>query len=173
MLLKLNSHRSDISPRISLFSTPYGIEAFLTLEVQKGNNVMDDIRLLLEQYSSCLNQYGLSADTEIYIRFYLSNISHEAAALYQCLQKQDVPTFYSIVGQPPVSGGRVAMESYHINSEKPIMKTNISADELLVHHGQYKSLWMRNVSKTAGSSEQETREIFNGLSRKLRLKGAL
>ncbi len=171
MVIKVNSQRNDIMPRISQFSTPHGTESFLTMELLKGNNITDDIRSLFALYSECMLQYGLSVDTEIYIRFYINDILTEAAPLRQFLNQREVPVFYSLIGQSPASGSRIAMESYHIKSDNAVMKTKISEDELLVYHGGYRSLWLKNLPITAGTSEQQTQEIFNALSYKMKFKG--
>ena len=133
-------------PRIAQFSSPRGTEAFVTVESPDGSNIEDSIRALMERYSARLGQYGLDTGTEVYIRFYMSDISRQAAALRRSLRERGIPAFYSFVGQPPASGSTIALESYHIKSGSPVRKMKASEGELVVCHGGYKSLWMRSFS---------------------------
>ncbi len=172
MPIRVNLNKVDSLPRISQFSTPCGDETYITLEVEKSNDAGEDFKSLLNQYSQCLARHGLSHDTEVYIRFYLNEISSEASALRLCLKERNASTFYSLIGQSPASGGRVSLEAYHIKSDTAALLKEDSGDELLIHHGTYKSLWMRTVSKNSGSPEQQTKEMFTCLSDKLGLNGS-
>lgn len=169
----IDATSGHLMPRIAQFSAARGTEAFVTMESSESRNIDDSITVLTERYSAYLGQHGLDTGTEIYIRFYLSDISLQAVVLRRLLRDRGVPAFYSFIGQPPASGSRIALEAYHIKSVSPVSKMKASEGELAVCHGGYRSLWMRSFSDPAGTSQQQTGEIFRYISNRLGLKGII
>ena len=160
-------------PRLSRFATPYGSEAFVTAEMAGGDNAEKDVLTLIGEYSSFLDEHALNADSEVFIRFHLRDLRSESGVLKRILEKRGVPSFYSLVGQPPSGGGRIAIEAYHIKSAGAVIKSKVSENELILDHGGYRSLWMRSGPTGAGPCGRQTREMFESLAAKLGERGAL
>ena len=158
-------------PRASRLSAPYGTEIYITLEAPESGNTEDALRALFSRYSSCMRDNGADEDSEIFLRLHLSDISNQAGKVDAFLRKRGVVSFSSVVGQPPVSGSKIALEAYHVISGK-VVKEKPSDDILHVAHGPYRSSWIRSLPRSAVSSQGQTREIFQDLSDKIGCLGA-
>lgn len=150
--------------RLSSFSTDGGAEFFVTLEAPRGLNSTDSVNALCESYEGLLKRNSLNINTEIFIQFYLSDIASQAKMVRQILKiRREVP-FYFMIGQPPASGSKIALEAYHIKSTHLLQKERISENILCMHHNQYKSIWIKNRPEITTSTYEETRQLFNNLS---------
>ena len=158
-------------PRASSLSVPHGTEIYMTLEAPESGNTEDALRELFSRYSACMRDNGASGDSEIFLRLHLSDISNQAGKVDAFLRERGVVSFSSVVGQPPVSGSRIALEAYHVISDKTV-KEKPSDDILHLAHGPYRSYWIRSLPRSALSSQGQTREIFQDLSDKLGCLGA-
>lgn len=155
-------------PRVSSFSNRFGREVYMTIESYAGEDITHVLKDLFGTYASCMRQYSISEDSEVFIRIYLSDIAEQGSVVKRFLEERGAASFYSLVGQQPASGKIAAIEVYHIASEKTITKGNPSEDMLLVSHGGYRSLWSRSIPLTAGPAGIQTEEIYNDLSGKLK-----
>ena len=158
-------------PRASRFSAPNGTEIYITLEAPESGNTEDALRELFSRYSACMQDSGASGDSEIFLRLHLSDISNQAGTVDAFLRERGVVSFSSVVGQPPVSGSRIALEAYHVISGK-VVKEKPSDNILHVAHGPYRSFWMRSLPRSEVSSQGQTGEIFQDLSDRLGCLGA-
>jgi enamine deaminase RidA (YjgF/YER057c/UK114 family) len=158
-------------PRASRLSTPYGTEIYMTLEAPESGNTEDALRALFSRYSACIQENGADEGSEIFLRLHVSDISNQASKVDAFLRERGVVSFSSVVGQPPASGSKIALEAYHIISDKA-EKEKPSDDILHVAHGPYRSSWIRSLPRSAVSAQGQTREIFQDLSDKLSCLGA-
>lgn len=158
-------------PRASRLSAQYGPEIYMTLEAPESGSTEDALRVLFSRYSSCMQDNGANEDSEIFLRLHLSDISNQAGKVDAFLRERSVVSFSSVVGQPPASGSKIALEAYHVISDKAV-KEKPSDDILHVAHGSYRSSWIRSLPLSAVSAQGQTREIFEDLSDKLGRLGA-
>jgi enamine deaminase RidA (YjgF/YER057c/UK114 family) len=158
-------------PRTSRLSAPHGTEIYITLEAPESGNTEDALRALFSQYSACIQDNGASENSEIFLRLHLSDISNQAGKVDTFLRERGVVSFSSVVGQPPASGSKIALQAYHVISDKAV-KEKPSDDILHVAHGPYRSSWIRSLPRSSVSAQGQTREIFQDLSKKLGGLGA-
>ena len=149
---------------MSKFGADTGIEFFIASEAPIGLTFKDGLNALYETYEELLQQNGLDTNTEIFVRFYLSDIANQAKTVRRILKRRQGMSFYSMIGQPPASGSKIGLEAYHIKSIRPLQKEKISENTLCIHHSKYKSLWISNLPQTASSPYEETSQLFNDLS---------
>jgi len=102
---------------ISAFSYSHN-EFFFAFEAPISIQFNDSIEELLKAYDNYQKEQDLSLDTEIFIRFHLSDITNQENILKSILKKRNHSSCISLVGQPPASGSKVAMESYHIKNDQ-------------------------------------------------------
>lgn len=149
---------------MSCFSNTHGKEYFFCIEAPTGLTFTESIEVLLGQYEDLQKQADLDVDTEVFLRFHLSDITNQAKVLRSELNQRKRLSLISMVGQPPSSGSKVALEAYHIKAEKAIRKKQVFENVLMVSHGQYKSLWAKGRPQCYGTSYQQTQQLFGQLS---------
>lgn len=136
-------------------------ECFVVVEALPHLNYEASLHALLRDYEATIRKLHLSQDSEVYIRFYLSDISNQTPSLRQKLMtRQAIRTHYSFVGQPPASGSKVSLIAYHMRSGE-MNKSRQADTSLLVSHGVYQSLWANDRSCQAASSYAQTEKIFD------------
>src|SRR4030043_933619 len=113
----------EAGPLVSQFSTPFGSETFIALKSPKKKTNQAEIVALFREYSEVLEDFGLSSETEIFVRFHLSDIVTQAPLIHRLLMNRAIVSFSSLVGQPPASGRRCALQAYHIKANNPVIKT--------------------------------------------------
>jgi enamine deaminase RidA (YjgF/YER057c/UK114 family) len=171
--LTINSKRRGAKPLVSQFSTLYGSETFIALESPIKKASQTDILALFREYSEVLKNLGLSSETEIFIRFHLSDIVNQAPLIHRLLMNREIVSFLSIVGQPPASGKRCALQAYHIKANKPVIKIKKSDNMISVKHGRYTSIWTKSIpSAQHRSIPHQTNQVFHNLSDNLAKQGA-
>ncbi|MFQ5750775.1 MAG: Rid family hydrolase, partial [bacterium] len=153
------------------FTTEIGSEWFFCLEAASGLNFQESLDNLLDRYDGMQQEAGLGSDTEVLLRFHLSDISNQAKQLKQVLCDREGVRFSSMIGQPPSSGSKVAMEAYHIHANRPITKETLGDANLLIKHGDYQSIWVKSRPLHPDSSYRQTHELFNHLSKQLGVQG--
>jgi enamine deaminase RidA (YjgF/YER057c/UK114 family) len=148
------------------FSTLYNIkEDFFTAAAAPGENFEQEAAAVLKEYENALPLYGCSRDTEMLLRFHLSDVTNQVHILKELLQ--DRCACISIIGQPPVNGSRIALEAWHwsgITKEK-----NRS---LKVTTRNYAPLWFNLEELDSVGSYDQTYEEFSKLKEELAANGA-
>lgn len=141
-------------------------ESFVFAEASKGLTFDESLRLLFQDYQKSIDSKGLSGDTEVYIRFYLSDITNQSVALrQQLLRRQAEQTAYSFVGQAPASGSKVSLIAYHLRSPRGA-KAHVPDGSLVIDHGSYKSVWSTDRAPGQTSSYEQTDTIFQSLEKR-------
>ena len=148
------------------FSTLYNIkEDFFAAASAPGENFEQEAIAILKEYENALPCYGCSRDTEMLLRFHLSDMTNQSHILKELLQ--DRCACISIIGQPPVNGSRIALEAWHwsgITKEK-----NRS---LKVTTRNYAPLWFNLEKLDSVGSYDQTYEEFSKLKEELAANGA-
>ena len=158
MLVKKKSQN-----KIASFSS-YHNEYFFAFEAPQCLQFNESINELLKTYDNLQKDLDLNLETEIFIRFHLSDITNQENILNQILQNRNHCACISFIGQPPASGSKVAMEAYHLKNDPLLSKKSISENALLVEHNSYHSLWTSLRPNKPGPSYQQTQQLFGHLS---------
>lgn len=147
---------------VSHFKALETFECFLSLEAEGNENFNGGLDHLLDDYSGLMDLYNLHTDTEIWVRFHLSDVANQAKVLRNRLRRRAVSSHIFIAGQPPASGSKITLEAYHIAPAERIRK-EMRGQTLIVSHGAYQSFWIPTTPSAAGHSEQQTDDIFRQL----------
>jgi enamine deaminase RidA (YjgF/YER057c/UK114 family) len=121
----------------------------------------------------------LAPESAVFRRVYLSDAANQAALVKQsslCQEPFDSPVAVSLVQQPPLPSGKVALLAYHVDSPARLIKRRVSPGHLLVEGGGPSHLWSTqlcagNVEGPADAADQ-TRGVFNRLVDTLATNGA-
>lgn len=155
-------------------------EFFLTIYSEEDQSFSNELPKLYETYKSVLQKYGLSEDTLVFSRFYVSDIANQQDILRQSeifrALKQGA---LSIIQQCPVYGGNIGLLVYHIKKTSGHLKKEIyTYDGGSRHNGvkligdHYELLWIANFFGIGPfDSCQQTTEIFQSFNEILNQNG--
>ncbi len=146
-------------------------ELFFALTSECGPDFETEAAALLEQYATDSSMLKCSGETEVFLRFHLSDVSRQAAVLREMLGARD--SFVSFIGQPPLAGGRIALEAWHLRPpdfEKFVLENN-GSHEIDIKFKNYEFLYHCCRKLKAGNSANQTREEFTALEHALRKRG--
>ncbi|SDK79252.1 Enamine deaminase RidA, house cleaning of reactive enamine intermediates, YjgF/YER057c/UK114 family [Maridesulfovibrio ferrireducens] len=148
----------------SRFDNSNSNEVFLAIESKQGLNFSQSLQNVLGRYKEVLQQEGLDDNSEIFLRFHLSDITNQLPILKGTIQDIEDRSFVSIIGQPPARGGKIALEAYHIDAPGRLRKLERTPNTLTVRHGNYCSQWIKGQLARPESSYQQTHQIFAHLA---------
>ena len=149
------------------FFTENGIkEDFFTVVSCPCSDFRKEAADLLERYENALIKYGCSPESEILLRFHLSDVTNQSHVLEELLRERCV--CISIVGQPPVGNSRIALEAWHWSGIRKKEKKG----GLHINLQNYNSLWFNLDKLSAVGSYDQTYEEFSLLKEELSGCGA-
>jgi enamine deaminase RidA (YjgF/YER057c/UK114 family) len=166
-----------LASSIAQAATRFGTETYLAMEAPRSSSTEQAMEALFGEYGGLLREHGLAEESEVMLRFHLSDVANQTRELERLLAARGGSSFRSWVGQPPVSGSKCALEAYHIRAEVPVARERQPGGALLLRHGRYWSLWARCLPEVAGEAggertvEGQTQELFQSLSRRLEANG--
>lgn len=142
------------------FTVEKGSFCYILLESTLGtNNFTEQLDQVLRQYTMECTKYGLSDDTTVYIKFYLSDITNQIQLVKSYLNNRKI--YCILLGMPPASGAKIAIESYHLVGS---VKKEVEHDKVIIQHGKYESMWFDALpSKVVEHSDSslQTEDILN------------
>lgn len=146
------------------FTNSFGSEYFFAIAANAELSFLQSIDALLNDYDKLQNDAGVNAATEVFVRFYLSDITNQLKILQQQLEKRHNKVFCSFVGQPPVGNCKLALQAYHIKAKQPIRKNHSCANAIIVEHNGYQSHWINARPKQPGDAYSQTSQLFGDLA---------
>ncbi len=162
----------------SFCGTSGDAEHFLCVEGPPKLSLRDQIGVLQDRYAAACRALGLAPETAVFRRIFLSDTMNQAALVRESGLARDFPdspVAVSIVQQPVLSGAKIALLAYHIESGDPLVKRRLSARQVLVEKRGRRHLWSTRLcsgaSASAGHAAAQTREIFDDLIRTLETHG--
>jgi enamine deaminase RidA (YjgF/YER057c/UK114 family) len=154
-------------------------EHFVTIEAPATLSLEDQITTLQERYDAAQDALGLAPETAIFRRLYLSDVLNQAdlvRASALVVEPLGSPVAVSIVQQPPMGGGKIALMAYHVESRGKIAKHRLSPTEMLVEKNGLRHLWSTGLcagtDDPSDSAAAQTAAIFGDLIDTLAIQGA-
>jgi len=158
----------------SSFVTEGGTKEFyLAIDTKEEKSFIDELNSLYETYISAMETCGLSEDTLIFSRFYISDIANQKdimrrSKIFDVLRSGAV----SVIQQCPVYGGDVSLLMYHIKRDNTVLEKEIHAYDgenrrngAIIHGNFYDMLWVANFYGIgAFDSYAQTTEIFDSFN---------
>jgi enamine deaminase RidA (YjgF/YER057c/UK114 family) len=163
--------RIDNELAFSSFRRPSGkSEHTITVEAPRDMGLSRQIDTIAQRYAEALQGLRLAPESAVFRRIYLSDAANQVALVKQsslCQEPFDSPVAVSVVQQPPLPGGKVALLAYHVDGPARIAKRRVSPGHLLVESNGLGHLWSTqlcagNVSGPADAADQ-TRGVFSRL----------
>ena len=154
-------------------------EHFFMIEPPKGGTFADQAASLQMRYADALRGHGLAPETAIFRRIFLSDILNQADALWDTALVEEIaenPVSTSIIQQAPLSGTKIALFAYHIESPHPFEKEFIGPRHMLVRKNGMRHLWSAGPwvdgKPPLPAPAEETRAVFDELTAVLDEQGA-
>jgi enamine deaminase RidA (YjgF/YER057c/UK114 family) len=154
-------------------------EHYITVEAPGDLSLLRQLDIITQRYAEAMQTLRLRPDSAVFRRFYLSDAANQDAVVRRSSlfgEPQDSPVAVSIVEQPPLSGGKVAMLAYHLESPAELAKSHVPPQHVLVERGRLGHLWSTQLS---GSNSQrprpagdQTEYVFDSLVDALSARGA-
>ena len=142
-------------------------EHFFAGEASPAGSFKEEAEALLAEYISSAARHGCSLESEMLLRFHLSDITNQAPFLKELLNGKS--SFISIVGQPPANGGRIALEAWHWCGGK-LKQMQEGVLEVVLKN--YKVLWFKTPDPVVSDSAKQTVYEFESLKRGLSVYNA-
>ena len=136
------------------YSADNGSIYYVLIESPSGEySFQEQLDKLFEQYDKECEECGLSDNTTAYIKFYLSDIVNQAHLVKNHISNRNI--YYVLLGMPPASGAKIAIEAYHIVGN---IKREAKLQRSVIRHGNYESIWFTvfpsHIAECADSSAQ-------------------
>ncbi len=154
-------------------------EHFFMIHAPKGGSFADQAANVQQRYAAALNRHGLAPETSIFRRIFLSDILNQADALCDSPLVEEIaenPVSTSIIQQVPLSGAKIALFAYHIESSAPFEKEFIGPRHMLLKKNGMRHLWSAGPwvdgKPTLPAPAAETRAVFDELIQVLASQGA-
>jgi len=146
------------------FAAERGREVFLMLESPPDRDFAESVRLLFRSYQEQLRASRLSAETEVFLRFHLSDIANQAPQLCALLGRRGSRAFVSLIGQESASGAKISLEAYHLDTQTPVRFRSHQGRAISVTHGAYRTMWLGLRPAAAATPGEQTAALFDELT---------
>ncbi|MHB1657005.1 MAG: Rid family hydrolase [Burkholderiales bacterium] len=148
-----------------------GNEHFISVEAPPGLAFSEQLEIVRQRYALAIESLGLSPQSAVFRRIFLSDVLNQADLVHQSLLVAETPgnpVAVSIVQQPPLSGAKIALLAYHIDSPEPFVKQRISPQHVVIEKNGLRHLWSTRLCSGASDSSpppvtEQTRQAFTGL----------
>lgn len=146
-------------------------EHFIFIKAPAGGGGKEQLGTVEARYARALKALGLAPGTAVFRRVFLSDALNQADLVREsglCVPGPANPVSVSIVQQPPLPAGRIALLAYHIQGRLPLVKRRLSAAHVLVERNGLRHLWSAGLgpsgkSAAPASSEEQTGRVFHAL----------
>ena len=126
-------------------------------------------------YARALRDLGLRPDSAVFRRLFLDEapgLAGELAGGPLLAAPGEGPVALSVLRQPPLGGGKIALLAYHVQGEGPLTKRRLAPGHLSLEAGGLRHIWSTGLRGPAGAAAgRQTEALFAGLSARLRRAG--
>ena len=148
-------------------------EYYLTIDSKEDISFIHELNNIYDTYMTAMEECGLSEDTLVFSRFYISDIANQKDILRQSdIFKVLSNSALSVIQQCPVYGGDVSLLMYHIKRDSDKLKKEIfnydnenRRNGAIIHGSYYDLLWAANFYGVGPfDSNKQTTEIFESFN---------
>jgi enamine deaminase RidA (YjgF/YER057c/UK114 family) len=147
-----------------------GTEHFICVDAPPTLSWDEQVETVMARYAAARRSLGLSPSSAIFRRLFVSDVLNQATPLTASPlygNGESGPVAVSIVQQPPLPGGKIALFAYHIDDRQPLEKRRLSANHVIVEKNGLGHLWSTRLCAGAGDSFSspavQTRGVFEEL----------
>lgn len=155
-----------------------GAEHFISVTAPGCLDIEDQIILVQKRYAEARKALGLTPETAIFRRVYLSDAINQAALVRESalvVEPAANPVAVSIVQQPPLPSSKIALLAYHVEAAD-VKKHCLSPKHMIVEKNGLRHLWSTRLCAgsygASASVDTQTWEVFGDLINTLSRNGA-
>jgi len=148
-----------------------GAEHFITIAAPAHLGLTAQLDHIERLYAEAQDALGVTPDTAVFRRVFLSDAPNQAALVQQSRLFSDAdagPVAVSIVQQAPLPGAKLALLAYHLDAGAPLVKRQLSPNHVLVEKNGLGHLWSTRLCSGATDAPLptavQTREAFAALT---------
>ncbi len=156
-------------------------EYYFTIDSKEDESFLHELNNIYDTYRMVMRECGLSRDTLVFCRFYISDIANQKDILrdHDIFRELSRASAVSVIQQCPVYGGDVKLLMYHVrpNGDR-LAKDIFTYDDVnrrngaLIHGKSYDLLWAANFYGIGPfDSHVQTTEIFESFNKILAANG--
>lgn len=155
---------------ISEFRTKKCIEYYVTLELTEIRHSFKEIvNSTFLKFNKLCKEKNLDDEALIYIKIYLSDISNQSDYVKAYLKENHPSCFYMLVGQPPASGAKFAIEAYFYKAINGLSVEKYSSEnKASIKRGPYLTTWGSLTTDRCGDSYEQSKDLLSQLSMELK-----
>jgi len=177
---RFESRSGGSTVRASQFRIADGVEeVHLCIAPRRPGGFGAHLHEIETAYAEALERLGVPESSAVFRRFFLSDAANQETLLTKrpiAISSSEAPVAVSIVEQPPLPDGRIALWAYHmVNGARGLTKLAFSGGAMVATHNTMQ-LWMtdssRYASGNAHGARAQTAAAFNAVGHKLRAMGA-
>lgn len=153
-------------------------EHFLAITAPPDASFEEQVAHVDSQYQATMHTLGLEPDTAIFRRLFVTDVINQAPVVTKTALYGDAPespVAVSIIQQPPLTGSKLSMLAYHIDSATPVTKQRLSKNHVLVEKNGLRHLWSTRLCACDDSgdsnAEDQTWLVFDDLIGALNREG--
>ena len=173
-LRRMETSASDCCLHRSFCGRNGDAEHFLIFTAPDDMPFREQIDFIGTQYAGHLARLGLAQEPAVFCRVFLSDALTQAQHVrYADLVRASSsrPVAVSVVQQRPLPAGKAALLGYHVESQAPKAREQLSPRHLLVRKNGLGHLWSTRICSQdadgACSSATQTRRVFDELTKTL------
>ncbi len=158
--------------------TSGSVEHTITVEAPDGLSLPRQLDVIAQRYAEALQALRLPPQSAMFRRLYVSDAANQNALVRQSSlfqEPRDSPVAVSLVQQPPLPGGKVALLAYHLESPTALTKRRVSPGHMVVERGGLSHLWSTQLCTSntdrPGSAADQTHDVFSRLIDVLSARG--
>lgn len=154
------------------------VEYHLTIQAPAGLPFDAQLEQLISRYHDALHMLHLAPHTAVFRRAFLSDARNQSQqVLHSPLNSltKDNPVALSIVQQAPLSGAKIALLAYHIDSLQPYDKQLTATGHLRLTKNGVRHLWSTRLCVAASNAQpasEQTNAVFEKLVDALAQEGS-
>jgi enamine deaminase RidA (YjgF/YER057c/UK114 family) len=164
--------RTDDGFSVSSFTGQSGAtEHFIAVDAPSEASLARQIDFVARRYAEALQGLCLTPETAVFRRIFVSDAANQAAEVLAsslCQEPLHSAVAISLVQQPPLRSGKLAMLAYHVQDDAPLMKRQIAPGHMQVHRGELNHVWSTRLctgnSNRASSAVEQTHAVFARLT---------
>ena len=162
---------SKVNYMHSSFSTGKCNEHFFALYSTNHKSFITEAEELLWKYQQATGEHNCSENTEIVLRFHLSDVHRQAQHIRRIFGRRS--SFVSFVGQPPANNSRISLEAWHLehNGIKRYISENNNDRVAKFDLKNYQLLYYSRQNFKLDNSKMQTYGEFVALQKILKRHG--
>ena len=147
-----------------------GTEHFISVQAQGDLGFIEQIAQVEEHYAAARLALGITEETAIFKRIFISDVLNQGAIIRDSALVQDTPEnpiAVSIIQQPPLPGAKLSLLAYHFGGDATFHKRRLSNRDLLVEKNGLRHIWTTGLCAAETGADAspfaQTRAIFGDL----------